>query len=89
MTQKLTEIIDEFQFENENYKIIKINQKKIMDGTLINSLGDKLLTYLSKEEDDKYDKELSDSNSNYCLDFSEVEYLSSAFYGKLIILRRK
>lgn len=72
MTECLTEIIDEFQFKDEKFRIVKINRKNIIDEALIQGLGNELLTYLAKEGEDNYDKELSNSEYHYCLDFSGV-----------------
>lgn len=89
MIENLTEIVDEFQFKKEKFRIIKINRKKIVDEILIQNLGNEFLTYLAKEGDDNYNKELSNSSYHYCLDLSVTEYLSSAFYGKLVSLTKK
>lgn len=90
MTNKLTEIIEDFKIGENTFKKIKINQKKIIDEPLlIKNLGNELLTYLSQQGEENYHPDFSDSNAHYCLDFSDVEYISCAFFGKLITLNRK
>lgn len=89
MNPALTEIVNEFQFEDKKFKVVKINQKYILDERLINNLKDELFSYLAKDGDENYKEDISDSDAYYCLDLSGVEYISTAFLERLIRLNKK
>src|SRR5687767_14851587 len=58
--------------------MVKFQDKKIMDSTLIQELGTELMDLVEKEQ-----------QRNVLLNFAGVEFLSSAALNKLILLDKK
>jgi len=58
-----------------NVAMVKVLDRKIIDAANIQELGDELFSLVEKE-----------SQKNLILNFSQVEFLSSAALNKLIIL---
>ena len=64
--------------QNGDVTIAKFLDKKILDQLIIQDLGNELFALVEEEKKEKL-----------LLDFSEVEFLSSAALNKLIVLDRK
>ena len=58
--------------------VVRFNDRKILDETNIQELGQELFSLIESE-----------NKQNLLLDFSSVEFLSSAALGKLITLEKK
>ncbi len=92
--RRVTSILEEFEINERKHRVIRIEVPKILDESLIQKLGKEILGYLATEGEEYqgfklYDPRFSDSNSDYCVDFSNVEYISSAAVGKFVVADKR
>ncbi|MEK6914674.1 MAG: hypothetical protein AABW83_03420 [Nanoarchaeota archaeon] len=61
MKNRLITNLENFQIDNNSFKVISISLENIINEDSINHLRDEILTYLSTENDLEYKPEFSDS----------------------------